>query len=61
MQKTKREDTFMRADEVATIFDCSKEFAYKIIRQLNADLQKQGFITMQGRVSRKYFQERFFG
>lgn len=61
MQKTKQEDTFMRADEVANIFDCSKEFAYKIIRKLNADLQKQGFITMQGRVSRKYFQERFFG
>ncbi|MDD3569634.1 MAG: DNA-binding protein [Lachnospiraceae bacterium] len=61
MQKTKQEDTFMRADEVAKIFDCSKEYAYKIIRNLNADLEKKGFITMQGRVSRKYFQERFFG
>ena len=33
--------------------------AYKIMAQLNAELEENGIFTCQGRVSRKYFDQRF--
>ena len=39
----------------------SESKAYKIIRQLNAELQAAGYLTVAGRVSRKYFEERIYG
>lgn len=46
------------AAEVAGIMDCSERYGYMIIKQLNQELEQKGFITMRGRVSRKYFYER---
>ena len=36
----------------------SKAYAYKIMRKLNAELDEQGYITVSGRINRKYFMER---
>ncbi len=33
--------------------------AYAIIRQLNEELQKKGYMTIRGRVPEKYLMERF--
>ena len=52
---------FIRADEVAKELDVSKPYAYKVIRMLNEELRKQGFITISGRVNRQYFNERLYG
>ena len=52
--------TFIRADEVAAELDVSKEYAYKIIRQLKDELSAKGFITVAGRTSRQYFNERIY-
>lgn len=52
---------FIKADEVAEILEISKAHAYKIIRQLNDELDAKGFITISGRVSRQYFLERLYG
>lgn len=52
---------FIRADEVAKELDVSKPYAYKVIRMLNEELKKQGFITISGRVNRRYFNERLYG
>lgn len=51
----------MRADEIAEALNVSAGMAYKLIRQMNAELKEQGYITVRGRVSRKYFQEKFYG
>lgn len=51
-------NTFMRVDDVARELDVSASYAYKIIRKLNAELEKKGIITIAGRVNRKYFMER---
>ena len=51
---------FMRVDEVVEILDVSPSYAYKVIRQLNDELKKQGFITIAGRVNRDYFYERLY-
>ena len=52
---------FLRAEEVAAELDVSLAYAYKLIRSLNTELQRQGFITINGRISRKYFTEKLYG
>ena len=52
------ENSFMRADDVARELGVSKSYAYKLIQRLNAKLRKQGYITISGRVSRSYFEEK---
>jgi len=52
---------FIRATEISEVLEVSKTQAYKIIRQLNAELEKQGYMTVAGRASRQYFNERFYG
>ena len=51
-------NTIMLAEEVARELEISKAHAYKIIRQLNAELGKMGYITVAGNVNRQYFIER---
>lgn len=52
---------FMTAKDVAEFMDVSVPTAYKIIQQLNAELKKMGFITIAGKVPRKYFESKFYG
>jgi predicted transcriptional regulator of viral defense system len=49
---------FMRVGEVAEMLGVSESRAYKIMRQLNRELEAKGKITTAGRVSRKYLIER---
>ena len=36
-----------------------RTYAYKIIKELNEELEKMGYKTLAGRVSRKFFNEKF--
>lgn len=51
-------NTFMRVDEVAQELGVSKSYAYKIVQKLNAELKNMGYLTVAGRVSKKYFLEK---
>jgi len=51
-------NAFMRVTDVAEELGVSKSYAYKIVQQLNADLKSMGYLTVAGRVSRKYFFEK---
>lgn len=46
---------------VAELLGISKSKAYTIVRELNEELSAKGFITVAGRVSRKFFEEKFYG
>ena len=52
------ENTFMRVDEVAKELGVSKSYAYKIVKQLNEELQKLGYLTVAGRVNTNYFRKK---
>lgn len=52
---------FISAQEVAEMLGISKSKAYRIVRELNEELEAKGFITVAGRVSRKFFEEKFYG
>lgn len=47
--------TFMTVEEVAAELGVSKSYAYKIVKQLNDELQKLGHLTVAGRVNTNYF------
>ncbi len=51
---------FLTANDVAEFMGISIPMAYKIIRQLNMDLKKQGYITVSGKISRIYFEKKVF-
>ena len=53
---TDQEQKFLNADDIAALMNVSKSTAYRVIKQLNDDLHKQGFITIHGKVSRRYFE-----
>lgn len=55
------DELFVTADTVAKDFKVSKGFAYRMIREMNAELKAQGYLTVAGRVSRKYYLERIYG
>jgi hypothetical protein len=52
---------FVRADDIAQDLDVSIPYAYKLIRELNAELKARGFMTVTGRVSRQFYEEKFYG
>ena len=52
---------FISASEVAKVLGISRAQSYKIIQKLNKQLEKEGFMTLTGKVSRRYFEERFYG
>lgn len=51
----------MRVEEVAEVLEVSVPYAYKLIQKMNAELRAKGFITINGRVSREYFEEHLYG
>lgn len=51
----------MNVDEVAEKLNISKPFAYKIMREMNSELKARGYLTIQGKVNRKYFLEKIYG
>ena len=52
---------FVTAQDVEEELGVSLSYAYKLIRRLNAEREEQGFVTIKGRVSRRYFEERIYG
>ena len=54
-------EMFVTADIIAKDFGVSKGFAYRMIREMNAELKAQGYLTVAGRVSKKYYLERVYG
>ena len=50
--------TFMRVDDVAEELSVSKSYAYKIVQKLNAELKTLGYMTVAGRINKKYFMEK---
>jgi hypothetical protein len=53
------DNSFMRVEDVANELGISKSYAYKIVQKLNRELNEKGYLTISGRVNRKYFTEKF--
>ena len=51
---------FYTANDVSTILGISRASAYRTIDRLNRELEKEGYFTFSGKVSKKYFHERMY-
>ena len=54
-------EKYVDANELVQTLGICKSKAYAIIRKLNRELEKQGYITIAGKCSRKYFEEIYYG
>lgn len=52
-------DYMLNAEDVAGLLKVSQAQGYKIIRTLNEQLEKAGYLTMRGRVPTKFLFEKF--
>ena len=55
-----QESKFLTAKDVASILQISQSSAYRIIKLLNEELEKQGKIIIPGKISRRYFEEKTY-
>ena len=52
-------EKFIMVDECMELLGVSQSKAYKVMAELNKELKSKGKIVISGRVSRKYFMERY--
>ena len=52
---------YYTAPEVAQLIGVSRGQAYQIVRTLNNELKEKGFITIAGKIPKKYLQEHYYG
>ena len=52
---------YITASELAELLGISVGHAYKIIKKLNAELEKEGYLIIAGKVPRGYFEKRWYG
>ena len=53
--------TLLTATDVAKILGMSKPYCYKVIAKLNKQLEQDGYMTISGKISKAYFEEKFYG
>ena len=57
VQEAKR---FYTAHEVAEKLGVSDTTGYRIVKKLNEELEEQGYITIPGKISIRYFEEKTY-
>lgn len=51
----------LNVKDVMAALEVSESKAYGIIKQLNSELSAKGYITIPGKVSKAYFEEKLYG
>lgn len=51
--------TYYTVSEVAEIVGCKVNTAYKIVATLNKQLKDKGYVTLQGKINKRYFHEHY--
>ncbi len=55
------EGKMIGAKDVGDMLGVSESKAYGYIRDMNAELQRSGFMTVRGKIPLSYVEKRFFG
>ncbi len=56
-----KESHMMTAEDVAKELGVSKGHAYKLIRELNEELQSKGYLVVAGKVPKAFWETKFYG
>jgi len=54
------EPSYYSVTDVMQLFGIKQSKAYAIIKMCNSELQKKGYITVSGRVPKRYLNERMY-
>ena len=49
----------INAKKVTQLLGCKESTAYAIIKRLNTELEKKGYLTLRGKVDQRYLLDRF--
>lgn len=60
-RRERMEKSYITAKEIAEMLGISTGKSYQIIRDMNAELKAGGYLTISGKVSRAYFNEKWYG
>ena len=52
---------YYTAMEVANLLGVSRAKGYKIVRKLNEELTKKGYIVIAGKIPKKFLEEKYYG
>ena len=52
---------YLTAAEVAEIVGVSLGKSYQLIRVMNAELKKEGYLTVSGKIPEAFFKKKYFG
>ncbi len=52
---------YITASELAEVMGVSNGHAYKLIREMNSELKKQGYLTIAGKLPRAYLEKCLYG
>lgn len=52
---------FVTAKEVSEALGISRSKAYQIVREMNNELKREGYITVAGKCPVRYFEKKFYG
>ena len=52
---------YYTAMEVAKMLGVSRAKGYKIVRELNEELTKKGYIVIAGKIPKKFLEEKYYG
>lgn len=59
MRKAKK--VLLNSSDVCEMLGCSKSYSYKLIKELNDELKKEGYLTISGKISRLYLEKKIYG
>lgn len=55
------EKLYYTADEIAQMVGVGRTTSYKMVNQMNAELLKQGFLVVKGKIPKEYFDAKYYG
>ncbi len=55
-----KNSNFYNAAQIAEMLEISRSQAYSVIRELNEELRSKGYMFIRGRISKRYFNQRYY-
>ena len=60
-EETMRTNYMMTVDDVMEELGVKRSKAYSILKQLNDELAKEGYVAVRGKIPRPYWETKFYG
>ena len=58
---TTEKKLYYDVEEISEMLGISVSTAYKIMREMNSELKKRGYIVIAGKIPKAYFEKRYYG